>query len=100
MSNSSFKVDTAKVEEAARKVRAVATQVQELATQDVSAMLELARTDLEGNTAQALEETLTDLNSDIRKIASGLTTIQKQLSAYARRIREVDAEIAAKMGGR
>lgn len=100
MSNSSFKVDTAKVEEAARKVRAVATQVQELATQDVSAMLELARTDLEGNTAQALEETLTDLNGDIRKIASGLTTIQNQLSAYARRIREVDAEIAAKMGGR
>lgn len=100
MSNSSFKVDTAKVEEAARKVRAVATQVQELATQDVSAMLELARTDLEGSTAQALEETLTDLNGDIRKIASGLTTIQNQLSAYARRIREVDAEIAAKMGGR
>lgn len=100
MSNSSFKVDTAKVEEAARKVRAVATQVQDLATQDVSAMLELARTDLEGSTAQALEETLTDLNSDILKIASGLNTIQKQLNAYARKIRQVDAEIAAKMGGR
>lgn len=100
MSNSNFKVDTAKVEEAARKVRAVASLVQELATQDVSAMLELARTDLEGNTAEALQETLTDLNSDILKIASGLTTIQKQLNAYARRVKEVDAEIAARIGGR
>lgn len=100
MSNSNFKVDTAKVEEAARKVRAVASQVQELATQDVSAMLELARTDLEGNAAEALQETLTDLNSDILKIASGLTTIQKQLNAYARRVKEVDAEIAARIGGR
>lgn len=97
--NTNFEVDTAKVEEAARKVRAVATQVQDLTTQDMQTILTLAQEDLEGSTAQALLESLTELNSDISKIASGLNTIQKALTTYAKKIKEADARIAAQISG-
>lgn len=97
--NSSFEVDTAKVKEAARKIKAVASQVQDLATQDVRSMQTLAESDLEGSTAQALQEVLGDLKSDIQKIAAGLNTIQRALSTYAQKLEEKDAEMAAKIGG-
>lgn len=94
-----FEVDTAKVKEAARQIKAVASQVQELADRKVRPMTNMINNELKGETAEALQEVLGELGSDIRKIASNLNTIQRALNTYAKEIQKKDAELAAKIGG-
>lgn len=97
--NSQFEVDTAKVREASRKIKSVASQVQELASQDVQSMLALSTNELNGSTAVAIQEVLGELKGDVQRIASSLNTIQKALTTYAQKIEEKDAEMAAKING-
>lgn len=94
-----FEVDTAKVREVARKIRAVAEQVRELSTQDVRAMQSLAESELRGSTATALQEMLAELSGDIKRIANGLKTVDNALTTYARKIEIIDAQMADKIGG-
>lgn len=99
MIDSNFEVDTAKVRQAARNIRSVASQVQDLAKQNVKTMKNTVDSELVGSTADALMEMLTELGSDVEKIASALNSIQSLLFTYAEKLEEKDAELAAKIGG-
>lgn len=94
-----FEVDTVKVRATAKKVKAAAANVSELASQDVAAMLRIVDGDLKGDTAVALKEVLEELKTDISKIASALNTIQRALNTYAAKIEEKDAELAETING-
>lgn len=94
-----FEVDTAKVRQAARSIRNVAAQVQELSRQNVRAMKNTVDSELVGSTADALMDMLTELGSDVEKIASALNSIQSLLFAYAEKQEAFDAAMAAKIGG-
>ena len=99
MVDSNFEVDTAKVRQAARNIRAVAQQVQSLAKSNVAAMRNTVENELKGSTADALQEMLQELGNDVSKIASALNTIQNALTTYAERVEAEDARMAQQISG-
>ena len=99
MFDSDFEVDTGKVRQAARSIRAVAQQVQSLAKSNVAAMRNTVESELVGSTANALQDMLQELGSDVSKIASALNTIQRALVDYADRLEAEDARMAQEIGG-
>lgn len=99
MVDNNFEVDTAKVRQAARSIRAVAQQVQSLAKSNVAAMRNTVENELKGSTADALQEMLQELGSDVSKIASALNTIQSALTTYAERVEAEDARMAQQISG-
>ncbi|MBP3522970.1 MAG: WXG100 family type VII secretion target [Clostridia bacterium] len=87
-----FEVDTREVRRAAREIKRIAGSVRELSDQSVAQMQISVADNLEGETADAIAEVLTDLNMDIRKISAGLSDVQKALLDYAKRVEEADEE--------
>lgn len=99
MFDTDFEVDTAKVRQAARSIRAVAQQVQSLAKSNVAAMRSTVESELQGSTADALQEMLQELGNDVSKIAAALNTIQGVLTDYAERVEAEDARMAQQISG-
>lgn len=85
-----FEVDTREVRRAAGEIKRIANSVKELSDHNVAQMQHSVADNLEGETAEAIAEVLSDLNSDIRKISAGLNDVQKALLEYARRVDEAD----------
>jgi len=86
----SFEVDTGEVRRAAKEIRKIAENVGALSSQNVQRMRSSVDQNMEGATADAISEVLSDLSSDIRRISSGLNDVYKALLDYAERIEEAD----------
>ena len=80
MSESNFEVDTVEVRALAKKCGKLANSVKSLSTGNVEKMMASVRESLKGETAEALKDELTDMNTDIRSIASGMAEVQRALN--------------------
>lgn len=88
-----YQVNTDEVRRVAREVRRIADEVKSLSAQNVRSMTASVKESLEGETAVALTDILSDLSSDITKIGSGLDAVQRALTDYAARVEEADRKI-------
>ncbi len=94
-----FKADTDEVRRVIRELKKIAGSVQELSTQDVRQMQNAVEESLEGDAAKALTEVLGELSGDIKTIRSGLTTVQRTLEEYVRRLEKADRDIEQAIRG-
>lgn len=93
-----MRYDTVEIRRAARQVGRVADTVQDLASDDVTKMINLLPGNFVGEAADALNDELADLKSDLRSLARGLESIQSELNAYARRLELLDQEMSSFIG--
>lgn len=87
-------IDTAEIRRLARQIGSVANEVNNLASNDVRSMKTTVSDELRGETANALQNALSELSGDIEKVSDGLQKVRSSLDAYARRVEEIDAENA------
>jgi len=85
-----FEVDTSEVRRAAKEIKRIAESVSVLSSQNVNRMQSSVSQNLEGETADAIAEVLSDLSVDIRRISAALSDVQEALIDYAERIEEAD----------
>ena len=85
-----FEVDTAEVKKVAREIKAIANDVRQLSSGNVSQMKSNVEENLHGETAEAIKQVLDDLAADIKKIGGGLDAVEKALQEYVKRIEEAD----------
>ncbi|MDO5377593.1 MAG: WXG100 family type VII secretion target [Clostridia bacterium] len=86
--------DTAAIRRVARQVGRAASEIRATATSDVSAVINGLSGHFEGEAADALHEELADLSSDLKRLASGLNSVEKELMDYAARLEEADRQAA------
>ncbi len=90
----SFEYNSEEVRRVAKEIERIAQNVKKLSTDNVKKMRGTVQDSLKGDAANALEDVLTDLSSDINKIGNGLDGLYKALMEYARRAELAD--LAAK----
>jgi len=91
-----IRVDTDEIFEAARKISSVASDVSSTSS-TVSRINGSLIGNFEGEAAEVLKTQLSDLNSDLRQLRSGLQSISDALKQYARRIQEADEAAASEI---
>lgn len=92
--------DTAEIRLCARRIAAAASEVRELGQRDVRRVSENLGTGFKGLAADALNERLGVVGSDIVRISRGLDAVQRELLAFARRLDEADRKVAREIAGK
>lgn len=87
---SNYEVNTDEVRRVAKEIREIAASVKQLSSRNVRTMRNNVKDNLEGETAEALNDVLAELSSDINLIGNGLDDIQQELMRYVRRVEEAD----------
>ncbi|MBP3645514.1 MAG: hypothetical protein J6K55_03725 [Clostridia bacterium] len=87
-----FEVDTAEVKRVADAIKAIAGDVKALSRGNVSRMQDSVEENLRGEMADALNNALNGLSSDINAIGAGLDSIQKALYEYIKKLEAADRE--------
>lgn len=85
--------NTQEVRQAARRVKAAANSMNQIAGGSIKRRISDVSTQLQGDTADALIQVLSDLSSDISGIAQGLERVSNALYAFARKLEEDDQKL-------
>ena len=91
-----MRYDTDAIFEAARKISSVANDVQSSCS-SVRRINASVGDSFEGDAANVLKEQLSDLNSDLQNLRTGLNSVSDALKQYAIRLQEADAAAAAEI---
>lgn len=92
-----YDYDSAAVRAVARKIRNCANTVKQDARSRVRSMRSEVVSEFEGAAANALEDRLGDLGSDIASIANGLSGLSEALFDYADELEETARRLRAEM---
>lgn len=92
-----YDYDSAAVRAVARKIRNCANTVEQDAKSRVKSMRSEVASEFEGAAADALEDRLGDLGSDISSIASGLSGLSDVLFDYADELERTARRLRAEM---
>ena len=91
---SMFEVDTAEVRATARKLKAVADELQSALNEKMKQMRSTVKENLRGDAADAMSTTLEDLSKDVTTIVNGINKVQSALKSYAAEVERVDQELS------
>jgi len=95
-----MQIDSSEVRSVARKLSYVSSSVRSVANGQLRQIQQESVSQLEGLTANALEDAVAVLRRDIISLASGLSQLSQELHQYANRIQQADAQASSFIGGR
>lgn len=90
-----MKYNTAEIRAVAARVRAAAGEVSDAGSDQLRPMISDIPAHLEGRTADAMVNAVSQLSRDVTSIASGLRSVSQQLYAFADRLDAADAAAKA-----
>lgn len=87
-------INTDDIKRAANKVKSIATSTSSLTSGELRKMISIAE-GMKGETAEALQEELQALRTDVQQLSNVLNTVQSRLMRYYQLMKEADEKAAA-----
>lgn len=86
--------DTRQIRSAARRIGTVAASVKDISSSDLRSISNSIPNNFQGESAEALQEAVSNLIDDLNQMSIGLNNIKASLLSYANDLDKADAEAA------